>query len=67
MGLLIQGSALLALFVIMVIGAGESWMVVTMLLLFAAICFSRAVKERRAEAQAERRRVARRSASSGLS
>lgn len=66
-GCLIQGSAMVALFVITFIGARESWLLMTMELLFAVIFFSKAVKERRAEVEADRRREARRPASNGLS
>lgn len=65
--LLIQGSALMALFLITVIGAREAWTAMTMQLVLAAICFSRAVKERRAEVEADRRRTGSRPASDGLS
>lgn len=65
-GLLIQGSAMVALFVITVIGARESWLLMTLELLFAVIFFTKAVQARRAEVEAERRRAARRPASNGL-
>ena len=66
-GCLIQGSVMVALFVITFIGARESWLLMTMELLFAVISFSKAVKERRAEIEVDRRREARRPASNGLS
>lgn len=66
-GLLIQGSAMVALFVITFIGARESWLLMTLELLFAVIFFTKAVQERRAEVAAQRRRAAHRPASNGLS
>lgn len=58
-GYLIQGSVMLALFVITVIGARESWLLMTAELLFALIFFRRAWQERRAETADTRRRAER--------
>lgn len=63
----IQGSAMVALFVITFIGARESWLLTTLELLFAVIFFTKAVQERRTEVAADRRRAARRAAGNGLS
>ncbi|WP_431695948.1 hypothetical protein [Kocuria rhizophila] len=65
--LTIQGSVMVALFVFTFIGARESWLLMTMELLFAVICFTKAVQERRFEIEVDRRRAARRSKSNDLS
>ncbi|WP_124035152.1 hypothetical protein [Kocuria tytonicola] len=58
-GYLIQGSVMLALFVITIIGARESWLLMTAELLFAFIFFRRAWQERRAETAADQNRAER--------
>lgn len=59
-GYLIQGSVMAALFVLTFMGARESWLLMTLELLFAVLFFTKAAQARRTEVAAQRRRAARR-------
>ncbi|MDO4918039.1 hypothetical protein [Kocuria sp.] len=56
-GYLVQGSALLVLFVLTFVGARDAWVVMTMELVLALLAFIGAGRALRAEARRRRRRA----------